>query len=353
MFMAGIIYRRGSNKWTEPTMVGYELEEDLVRIITEFPELLPGVSADSYVCQEFETPSGPIDVLIINANDGSITIVEAKLARNAEIRRKIIGQIIDYAASLRTLNFDEFNRRWQDRKGPNLENIMVGDVPLSLAVSENLQASRFTLLLAVDEINEPLKQMVVYVNEKTDSTTRVALIELARHVEKEGDHDEIEFVISQTFGYEANKPDLEVYGSRKPWGKEDFASWLLKNEPESLANFEELMTALAKQNCEWGGTKAASPSGVVQFRVENKWRYPFSFHSYDIATIQVAFADLRRFNFMNDWIQLFDGIEEINQNLIQSKDFAAYPKIALSRLSDPLVMKAIINACTMAQERAK
>ncbi len=344
--MSGVLFRGSDGVWSSPSGSGYANEAQLVVMIAEFPELLPGVSAESFVCREFETPSGPIDILIVNARDGSITIVECKLAKNPEVRRKIIGQIIDYAASLRTLTFDEFHKRWRDRGGPNLENIMVGESPLSLAVSDNLQSSRFTLLLAVDEINESLKQMTVYFNEKTDSTTRVALIELARH----SAHG-VEVVIPQTFGYEANKPDLDPYAARKAWSQEDFAAWLLKNEPGSLPKFEELMKTLATIECTWGGTKAANPSGVIQFRSGKNWRYPFSLHTFDNATIEVAFADMRKFDFMDEWLEIFAGVAEVNQTLIRSKDFGAYPKIPLKRLSDPIVMKAIIDACEMAKLR--
>ena len=345
--MSGVLFRQNGGPWSSPSNSGYSDENELVSMITEFPELLPGVSEDSFVCREFETPSGPIDILIINAKNGAITIVECKLAKNPEVRRKIVGQIIDYAASLRSLSFANFHNKWIDRGGPNLESLVVGESPLSLLVSDNLESSRFTLLLAVDEINEPLKQMTVYVNEKTDSTTRVALIELARH----SAHG-VEVVIPQTFGYEANKPDLDPYAARKAWTQDDFKAWLLNNEPESLRLFESLMEKLASIECGWGGTKAATPSGVAQFRSGKSWRYPLSFHTFNDATLEVAFADMQRFDFMEEWLELFSEVDEINPTLIRSKNFGAYPKIPIKRLGDPIVMNAVVAACLMAKQRS-
>ena len=110
--MSGILYRKGNHAWISPTDSGYASEDQLQAMISEFPELLPGVSADSFVCREFNTDSGPIDNVIINSTDGSITLVECKLARNPEVRRKILGQIIDYAASISKLSFDEFHQRY-------------------------------------------------------------------------------------------------------------------------------------------------------------------------------------------------------------------------------------------------
>ncbi|MEI8067108.1 MAG: hypothetical protein WCH42_07255 [Actinomycetes bacterium] len=346
--MSEILFRRQGGKWTSPTISGYTNEADLVKMIADFPELLPGVSADSFVCLEYDTYSGPIDILIINSIDGSITLVECKLASNPEVRRKIIGQIIDYAASLRSMNFEDFHDRWIKRGGPNLENILVNETPLALTVADNLRAARFTLLLAVDAINEPLKQMTIYVNEKTDSTTRVALIELARH--GEGD---VEVVIPQTFGYEASKPGLDPYSARISWTLDDLRAWLNTNEPSSLPKFNELLDALKNEGLDWVGTKAGTPSGASRFRSGKNFRYPIFFHTYDIATLEVAFGDMREYEFVSDLLDLLRDVPEVNSEAIRAKNFGAYPKIALSRLSDPKVMNAVVDACKFAKAKSQ
>ena len=287
--MSGILYRKGNGPWISPTDSGYASEDQLQAMISEFPELLPGVSADSFVCREFNTDSGPIDNVIINSTDGSITLVECKLARNPEVRRKILGQIIDYAASISKLSFEEFHQRWQDRGGADLTSVETAKGPLSLGVTTNLEGSRFTLLLAVDEINEPLKDMVVLVNKKTDATFRVALIELARH--STGD---TEIIIPQTFGYEALKPQVDAYEQRNPWTKGEFAAWLLSNEPSSLPKFESLMALLESDGHNWGGTKSETPSGAICVKTAKGFRYPLVFHTFSKATVEARFVDYRK-----------------------------------------------------------
>ena len=47
--MSGILYRKGNGAWISPTDSGYASEDQLQALILEFPELLPGVSADSFV----------------------------------------------------------------------------------------------------------------------------------------------------------------------------------------------------------------------------------------------------------------------------------------------------------------
>ena len=48
-----------------------------------------------------------IDLIYLN-DSGFITIWECKLWRNPEARRKVIGQVLDYAKDLAKLNFSDF-----------------------------------------------------------------------------------------------------------------------------------------------------------------------------------------------------------------------------------------------------
>ena len=338
--MSGVLYRKVGGPWTSPTESGYVSEDHLQAMIDEFPELLPGVSPDSYVCREFSTDSGPIDNLIINAKDGALTLVECKLAKNPEVRRKILGQIIDYAASLSRLDFDEFHQRWKDRGGVDLTSIETEKGPLSLAVTTNLETARFTLLLAVDEINEPLKQMVEYIQDKTDSSTRLALIELARHMT--GD---VEILIPQTYGYEALKPQAGARADREPWSKEKYSEWLLTNEPASAALFENVMSIFESHGFVWGGTKSTTPSGAICVKTSKGYRYPLVFHTFSDATVEVRFTDFKKDDFVEELLSLFDSIREINCSAIRENEYRAKPKIDVARFSDQDVLKALLAVC--------
>jgi len=338
--MSGVLYRSAGGAWTSPTESGYVSEDHLQAMIDEFPELLPGVSPDSYVCREFSTDSGPIDNLIINAKDGSLTLVECKLAKNPEVRRKILGQIIDYAASLSRLDFEEFHQRWRERGGVDLTAIETAKGPLSLAVTSNLETARFTLLLAVDEINEPLKQMVEYIQNKTDSSTRVALIELARHIT--GD---VEILIPQTYGYEALKPQTAARSDREPWSKDEYVAWLLANEPTSVALFERLMMDLEPRGFVWGGTKSMTPSGAICVKTSKGYRYPLVFHTFSDATVEVRFIDYKNESFVELMLELFDGTDVINREAIRANGYRAKPKIDVARFNEEYVVPALIYVC--------
>jgi hypothetical protein len=338
--MSGVLYRTAGGAWTSPAESGYVSEDHLQAMIDEFPELLPGVSPDSYVCREFSTGIGRLDNLIINAKDGSLTLVECKLAKNPEVRREVLGQIIEYAASLSRMDFEEFHQRWKDRDGVDLTAIETAKGPLSLAVTGNLETARFTLLLAVDAINEPLKQMVEYIQDKTDSSTRVALIELSRHIT--GD---VEILIPQTYGYEALKPQTGSRADREPWSKDEYAAWLLANEPASAALFETLMGTLESHKFVWGGTKSMTPSGAICVETSKGYRYPLVFHTFSDATVEVRFNDFKKDDFVDELLSLFEGVREINCSAIRENEYRAKPKIDVARLSDPEVLKAFLAVC--------
>src|SRR5215468_2601045 len=83
-------------------------------LLYRFPQALPiaeiddGFSGLIPVCKEMNTPVGSVDVVYITAN-GRPVIVEAKLWRNPEARRRVIGQILDYAKELSRWTYESFD----------------------------------------------------------------------------------------------------------------------------------------------------------------------------------------------------------------------------------------------------
>ncbi len=90
----------GSDQWTTPETSAYENEAPLQALLATDPGRIPGVPSNAVAVQELPTSAGPVDVCVI-APDGTITVVECKLAKNSEKRRMVGGQVIDYASALR------------------------------------------------------------------------------------------------------------------------------------------------------------------------------------------------------------------------------------------------------------
>ncbi len=131
--------------------------------------------------------AGSADVVVVDA-EGEIAIVECKLAKNPEMRRWVIGQLFEYAAALWKLDIEDFERslaasRTAETK-PFKDRARWKEATFRRAVSQNLDAGTFRLIIAVDEITERLKRTVVFINSLTPPEVRFLALELRRAGEK-------------------------------------------------------------------------------------------------------------------------------------------------------------------------
>ena len=102
-----VLFRAPDGSWSEPSTRGYVDEDALQALLAAHPDLLPGVTGDPAVCREFQSGVGPADLVVVDA-EGSITLVECKLAANRQVRREVIGQVLDYASRLWRMPVEAF-----------------------------------------------------------------------------------------------------------------------------------------------------------------------------------------------------------------------------------------------------
>ena len=100
-------------KWKLVESSTYQNESELQQLIAEEPGIvsLSEVKENSdelvLAIREFPVPIGAIDILGFTKN-GDIAILECKLANNPEIKRKVIGQVLEYGASLWNLSYEDY-----------------------------------------------------------------------------------------------------------------------------------------------------------------------------------------------------------------------------------------------------
>lgn len=85
-------------------------------------ELEPVFSGAVAVCTELPTNVGPLDLVYMN-EQGLLTLVECKLWRNPEARRKVVGQILDYAQEISRWSYEQLDAaigRSEARNGQSL-----------------------------------------------------------------------------------------------------------------------------------------------------------------------------------------------------------------------------------------
>jgi len=184
-----IVIRSQGGKWQEATKVEYADEAQLQRLLYESPELIPTSYEEdqpAIFIREAGLPgSGFTDLLGVDER-GNILVVETKLARNDEARRKVIGQVLEYAAYLWQMPFEEFDSLFIKRGGkPVLELLEKGNQRIARedarsAIARNLSSGAFQLFIAVDEMNEELEKIIGYVSSR-GSGLRLEVLEFALH----------------------------------------------------------------------------------------------------------------------------------------------------------------------------
>ena len=79
----------------------------------------PGFGPLIPIGREIGTDVGPIDNLFVSPN-GLLTIVEAKLWRNPQARREVVGQVIDYAKEVSRWGYEELDASARKATGKSL-----------------------------------------------------------------------------------------------------------------------------------------------------------------------------------------------------------------------------------------
>nr|WP_228257330.1 DUF4268 domain-containing protein [Marinobacter sp. NP-4(2019)] len=152
-----------------------------------FGEINPGYSDVIPLCMEMNTSAGPIDI-VYTTPQGKLVIVETKLWRNPEARRKVIGQILDYAKELQTWSYSDLQREVSRRTGEK------GNIPYQLVqrafpntdesefvdgISNSLAQGDFMLVIAGDGIRSDIEAMIQYLERTANMKFTLAMIETA------------------------------------------------------------------------------------------------------------------------------------------------------------------------------
>src|SRR5437868_6799735 len=126
-----IVIRNNGGKWKRATKVEFAAEAQLQKLLYDSPELIPTYEEDKpavFVREAGLPGSGFTDLLGVDGN-GNILVVETKLARNDEVRRKVIGQVLEYAAHLWKMNFQDFDSLFVSREGTPVLDLLESKIP--------------------------------------------------------------------------------------------------------------------------------------------------------------------------------------------------------------------------------
>jgi hypothetical protein len=179
-------------------------EDWLQDLLYRHPHALPVAEIDDSfsglvpVCREMDTPVGPVDVVYVTPT-GRPVIVEAKLWRNPESRRKVIGQILDYAKELSRWNYETFDaavrraRRAEEGEQPKGLVDLLGFAPESPeaarffdALSQSLKRGDLLLLIVGDGIREGVGAITEFLEGHASLHFTFGLVEMAIYTMPDG-----------------------------------------------------------------------------------------------------------------------------------------------------------------------
>jgi hypothetical protein len=190
--------------------VDFKSEKELQDYIEQSPKLLNVISEINQqeyplfiLGREFNVHSGSIDFIAIDV-EGSLYIIETKLAENPEIRRKIIGQVVEYANDITDKPYDWFAEKCFDyltkagvvKKGQASLEDLLRDFYVSQAkdteevltaeeykkaITANLTKGRLNLVIVANRVSFEIQKLFHFVDEKTSDDLNFIVIEINKY----------------------------------------------------------------------------------------------------------------------------------------------------------------------------
>ena len=268
----------------------FSTEDELQALIAEYPELLDGeqirpgdprrwilIAREKGIAETSDSGARwAIDHLIID-QDAVPTLAEVKRGSNPEIRRAIVGQLLEYAAhASRTWTADDLRRTFEESVNAQghdpvevLGRLLRSDGEPDADgfwenVATNLSARRIRLLFVADEIPDPLERVVEFLNEQMPNI-EVLAIEI-----KQFRGGQTQTLVPRVLGRTAKASAQGPAKRGRSLNRQTFLGEFTSDEVRNAAA-RLLDTAL-----ESGATLEWGPSSVSLRGHCSRWQYPLT-----------------------------------------------------------------------------
>ncbi len=258
--MAERIYTRGAQgELVSLTEERFQTEDALQELLAEHPELLDGeqmrpgdprrwilITREQGIADTpHASPRWSLDHLILD-QDAVPTLVEVKRGANSEIRRQVVGQMLDYATNAsRTWTADELRKTFEEAiserggdPGEELARLLDADEPDADSywddVATNLAAKRLRLLFVADAIPDELARIVEFLNEQMPNI-EVLAVEIKQFRGGESAQTLVPRVIGRVAGASARAGSGGASGLRRKLNREEFMEELGDNAARDTA----------------------------------------------------------------------------------------------------------------------
>ncbi len=351
--MAEKIYIRNASGALEPLVEErFETEGLLQELIGQHPELLAGDQMRPsdplrwiLIRREMPVEGWAVDHLLID-QEARPTLVEVKRGSSREIRRNIVGQMLDYAATAAGVWSERDIRQEfeasQDAPEKSISELLEDGEPdvdeFWERVATNLEANRLRLLFVADEIPAELERVVKFLNEQTRDNLEVLAVEVKQYPGQFG-HALVSRVIGQVDapnGRNARSPNLsrdELLDALRPDVRDAMLS-LLDAATNAGGELRYRRTAITVRgrSSNWPG-----PLYLARFYVPDGGRFEFT-----IDYIDGLPEELR--TLQKDYVGEFSSDEFISTNngkwvegwVVNSDNFVKHIDLLTGRLCSAL-----------------
>lgn len=293
--MPGKIFSQsGEEQLTSMEEAGYDSERVLQKLLATNPDLLAGdqMNADEprrwlLVTREMKVPAEEdgtgrwsLDHLFLD-QDGIPTLVEVKKGTNTDIRRKVVGQMLDYAANavaywpveeVRSAFEARCSKAGLDPDEELADVLGAGQQPEDFwqHVKTNLQAGAVRLVFVADLIPVELRRVVEFLNAQMDPA-EVLAVEVKQFVGSNM-HTWVPRVIGQSEAARQKKKGTGPAGAR--WDESAFMASLTKHSGDQVRQrAQDLLNWITPQvSYVWFG-RGSKVGGIVPTVRHAKTKY--------------------------------------------------------------------------------
>lgn len=226
--------------WLPVESAKYSAEKELQDLLQKTPSLIsleelhPGSQPLYAAVSEFGVSTGSIDLLAFNVQ-GDIAIVECKLASNPDMKRLVIGQVLEYAANLWNMSYEQLDEKVKAKTGQPLAALMQGafstpdlEEVFRDHIKQALETGQFILIIVVDEITEELARIVNYLNICGKPAFSLGALEMQRYK-----NHEIEMLVPHVLSTPKIKTTNTTTQSRK-WDETSFFQEFQSRHPKEV-----------------------------------------------------------------------------------------------------------------------
>jgi hypothetical protein len=367
----GIFLIRENDKLVEMNEEAYDSEDLLQALLAKYPALLAGNQIDAaeprrwlLIERECGIPSEEgrggrwsADHLFLD-QEAVPTFVEVKRSTNSDIRRKVVGQMLDYAANAVVYwPVDYMRERFaagcEDADGKLSEFLEGEREPEDFwqLATKNLQDRKIRLLFVADEIPTELQRIVEFLNEQMDRT-EVLAIEI-KQFKGSNQTGLVPRVIGQTA--EAQQKKIPASSGSSRWNEDLFVQAMKEQVGIDVADVTKKILEWSKQNMFRITWAKASFSARLDYGADFS-HIPFVVYAQgkDRGKVEIPFKrmGLRNppFDVEKNRIELLHRLNEIFQVNMPDDSVNRYPTFSLLALVNTNALERFFQTISWTKE---